>query len=90
MNFQNLNLVWLTTWVSSFFILAGMGLTASHIYPLNMCMQLVGIIGWLVVACTHQPSYCPVPGMASLCFPTWRVLLWIFSRRGKRPWRKCS
>ena len=39
-----------TKWVSSLVIIAGMALTASNIYPLNMYLQLVGIIGWLVVA----------------------------------------
>ena len=50
MNFQNKNLIGFTKWVSSLVIIAGMALTASNIYPLNMYMQLVGIIGWLVVA----------------------------------------
>ena len=50
MNFQNLNLIGATKWVSSLVIIAGMALTASNIYPLNMYMHLVGIIGWLVVA----------------------------------------
>ena len=69
MNFQNLNLVWLTKWVSSLFILAGMALTASHIYPLNMCMQLVGIIGWLVVAfALHDRSLIMLNTVAALIF----------------------
>ena len=50
MNFQNKNLIRFTTWASSLVIIAGIALTASNIYPLNMYMQLVGIIGWLVVA----------------------------------------
>ena len=69
MNFQNLNLVWLTKWVSSFFILAGMGLTASHIYPLNMFMQLVGIIGWIVVGFAwHERSLIIVNSLAACIF----------------------
>ena len=69
MNFQNLNLVWLTKWVSSFFILAGMALTVSHIYPLNMCMQLVGIIGWLVVGFAwHDRSLIMLNAVAALIF----------------------
>ena len=69
MNFQNLNLVWLTKWVSSFFILAGMGLTASHIYPLNMFMQLVGIIGWIVVGFAwHERSLIIVNSVAACIF----------------------
>ena len=31
-------------------IIAGMALTTSNIYPLNMYMHLAGIIGWLVVS----------------------------------------
>ena len=50
MNFQNKNLIGFTKWVSSLVIIAGMALTASNIYPLNMYLQLVGITGWLVVA----------------------------------------
>ena len=50
MNFHHKNLIGFTKWVSSLVIIAGMALTASNIYPLNMYMQLVGIIGWLVVA----------------------------------------
>ena len=50
MNFHHKNLIGVTKWVSSFVIIAGMALTASNIYPLNMYMHLVGIIGWLVVA----------------------------------------
>ena len=50
MNFHHKNLIGFTKWASSLVIIAGMALTASNIYPLNMYMQLVGIIGWLVVA----------------------------------------
>ena len=50
MNFHHKNLIGVTKWVSSSVIIAGMALTASNIYPLNMYMQLVGITGWLVVA----------------------------------------
>jgi hypothetical protein len=50
MNFQNLNLFGFTKWVSSLVIIAGLALTASNIYPLNMYLLLVGITGWLGVA----------------------------------------
>ena len=69
MNFQNLNLIMLTKWVSSLLILVGMALTASHIYPLNMCMQLVGIIGWLVVGFAwHDRSLITLNAFAALIF----------------------
>ena len=50
MNFQNLNLIGFTKWVSSLVIIVGMALTAINIYPLNMYTHLVGITGWLAVA----------------------------------------
>ena len=50
MNFHHKNLIGFTKWVSSVVIIAGMALTTSNIYPLNMYTQLIGIIGWLVVA----------------------------------------
>ena len=69
MNFQNLNLIGATKWVSSLLIIAGMALTASNIYPLNMYMQLVGIIGWLVVALAwHDRSLIMLNTVAALIF----------------------
>ena len=50
MNFHHKNLIGFTKWASSLVIIAGVALTVSNIYPLNMYMHLVGIIGWLVVA----------------------------------------
>ena len=50
MTFHSKNLIGFTKWVCSVVIIAGMALTASNIYPLNMYMHLVGITGWLVVA----------------------------------------
>ena len=54
MNFRHKILIEFTKWVSSLVIIAGMALTASNIYPLNMYMHLAGIIGWLVVAVAWQ------------------------------------
>ena len=69
MNFQNKNLIRFTKWVSSLVIIAGMALTASNIYPLNMYMQLVGIIGWLVVALAwHDRSLIMLNTIAALIF----------------------
>ena len=47
MNFQKIDPIWLTKWAGSLLIISGMALTASEIYPLNMCMQLMGVMGWL-------------------------------------------
>ena len=69
MNFHHKNLIRFTKWVSSVVIIAGMALTASNIYPLNMYMQLVGIIGWLVVALAwHDRSLIMLNTIAALIF----------------------
>ena len=69
MNFHHKNLIGVTKWVSSVVIIAGMALTASNIYPLNMYMQLVGIIGWLVVALAwHDRSLIMLNGVAAFIF----------------------
>ena len=69
MNFHHKNLIGFTKWVSSSVIIAGMALTASNIYPLNMYMQLVGIIGWLVVALAwHDRSLIMLNTVAALIF----------------------
>ena len=69
MNFQNLNLIGATKWVSSLLMIAGMALTVSNIYPLNMYMQLVGITGWLVVALAwHERSIIMLNTVAALIF----------------------
>ena len=44
MNFQNFNLIGATKWVSSLLMIAGMTLTVSNIYPLNMYMHSLGMI----------------------------------------------
>ena len=69
MNFHHKNLIGFTKWASSLVIIAGMALTASNIYPLNMYMQLVGIIGWLVVALAwHDRSLIMLNTIAALIF----------------------
>ena len=69
MNFQNIDLIWLTKWMSSFLIIAGMALTASQIYPLNMCMQLAGVTGWLVVGfAQHDRSLITLNAVAAFIF----------------------
>ena len=69
MNFQNLNLIGFTKWVSSLVIIVGMALTASNIYPLNMYTHLVGITGWLGVALAlHDRSLIMLNTVAALIF----------------------
>ena len=69
MNFQNLNLIGVTKWVSSFVIIAGMALTTNNIYPLNMYMHLAGIIGWLVVSVAwHDRSLIMLNAVAAFIF----------------------
>ena len=69
MNFHHKNLIRFTKWVSSSVIIAGMALTASNIYPLNMYLQLVGITGWLVVALAwHDRSLIMLNTVAALIF----------------------
>ena len=69
MNFQNNNLIRFTKWVSSLVIIAGMALTASNIYPLNMYRHLAGIIGWLVVALAwHDRSLIMLNAVAAFIF----------------------
>ena len=69
MNFQNLNLIGATKWVSSLLMIAGMALTVSNIYPLNMYMHLAGIIGWLVVSVAwHDRSLIMLNVVAAFIF----------------------
>ena len=50
-------------------IIAGMALTASNIYPLNMYMHLAGIIGWLVVSVAwHDRSLIMLNVVAAFIF----------------------
>ena len=50
-------------------IIAGMALTTSNIYPLNMYMHLAGIIGWLVVSVAwHDRSLIMLNVVAAFIF----------------------
>jgi len=69
MNFHHKNLIGATKWVSSLLMIAGMALTVSNIYPLNMYIHFVGIIGWLVVALAwHERSIIMVNSVAACIF----------------------
>jgi hypothetical protein len=69
LTFHSKNLIGVTKWVSSFVIIAGMALTASNIYPLNMYMHLAGIIGWLVVSVAwHDRSLIMLNVVAAFIF----------------------
>ena len=69
MNFHHKNLIGFTKWASSLVIIAGMSLTVSNIYPLNMYTHLVGITGWLVVAFAwHDRSLIMLNAVAALIF----------------------
>jgi hypothetical protein len=69
LTFHSKNLIGFTKWVSSVVIIAGMALTASNIYPLNMYMHLAGIIGWLVVSVAwHDRSLIMLNVVAAFIF----------------------
>ena len=67
--YSHKQLIWFTKWVSSLVIIAGMALTVSNIYPLNMYMHLAGLIGWLVVSLAwHDRSLIMVNAVAACIF----------------------
>jgi|TARA_A200000159_G_scaffold118429_1_gene112272 hypothetical protein len=41
---------WYIKWVASVTLLFGMILTSNNIYPLNIFVHMIGLIGWLVVS----------------------------------------
>ena len=41
---------WYVKWVASVIILIGMVFTAQNIYPLNLFIEALGILGWLIVS----------------------------------------
>ena len=41
---------WYIKWVASVILLVGMILTAQNIYPINLFVNLTGLIGWLIVS----------------------------------------
>tara|TARA_R100001163_G_C4964940_1_gene127206 strand:- start:315 stop:587 length:273 start_codon:yes stop_codon:yes gene_type:complete len=41
---------WYIKWGATFFIIIGTVATAQNIYPYNLFLELIGLIGWLLVA----------------------------------------
>ena len=41
---------WYLKWVASVILLVGMILTAQNIYPINLFVNITGLIGWLIVS----------------------------------------
>ena len=41
---------WYLKWVASVILLLGMILTAQNIYPINLFVNITGLIGWLIVS----------------------------------------
>ena len=41
---------WYLKWASSLILMVGMILTAQNIFPLNVIISAIGLIGWLVVS----------------------------------------
>ena len=40
---------WYLKWVSSVILITGMLFTANNIYPLNLFISIVGILGWILI-----------------------------------------
>ena len=43
------DLSWYIKWVSSMFIIFAMATASADMYPYNLFLQFVGLVGWLVV-----------------------------------------
>ncbi len=41
---------WYIKWAASLVLLVGMLLTSNNIYPLNIFVHMIGLMGWLVVS----------------------------------------
>ena len=41
---------WYIKWAASITLLVGMILTSNQVYPLNIFVHMIGLIGWLIVA----------------------------------------
>ena len=41
---------WYVKWVASVILLVGMILTAQNIYPINLFVNITGLVGWLIVS----------------------------------------
>jgi|TARA_R110002020_G_scaffold59967_2_gene162985 hypothetical protein len=40
---------WYLKWASSIILIVGMLLTSNNIYPLNLFISIVGLLGWILV-----------------------------------------
>ena len=40
---------WYLKWASSIILITGMLFTANNIYPLNLFISIVGILGWILI-----------------------------------------
>ncbi len=40
---------WYLKWISSIILIIGMLFTANNIYPLNLFISVVGILGWIFI-----------------------------------------
>ena len=40
---------WYLKWASSVILIVGMLLTANNIYPLNLFISIVGLLGWIFI-----------------------------------------
>ena len=40
---------WYLKWVSSIILITGMLFTANNIYPLNLFISIIGILGWILI-----------------------------------------
>ena len=69
MNNSPKNTFWFVKWASSFLLISGMAMTNLQIYPLNLYLHLLGLIGWLAVALYwHDRSLIVVNGVATVIF----------------------
>ena len=41
---------WWIKWASSIFLIAGIILTSNNIFPLNLYISCIGLLGWIIVA----------------------------------------
>lgn len=67
MRIEKDSIVWCTKWVSSIVIIAGMTATSSNIYPLNMYLHLIGILGWLGVSVVWNDRSLIVLNLTAAC-----------------------
>ena len=69
MKLHEKNLIWFTKWLSSFVIITGMAATTANLYPYNLYLHLMGIIGWLIVSLVwHDKSLIVLNTVAAFIF----------------------